>query len=87
MDAVIDFPMAFDKINHKLFLGIISEMGIDVRVIRWIEKFLHQRTQRVRIGMYSSTETNITSGVLQESVLGALLFLIFISDLTVGMKC
>jgi hypothetical protein len=53
----------------------IANSGVDARVVVWIREFLLGRTQRVRVEGQLSEEVRVTSGVLQGSVLGPLLFL------------
>ena len=77
----MDLSKTFDTLNHNLLIAILGAYGLDTKVLYLIEIYLDNRKQRVRVNNNFSSCQEIIVGVSQGSILGPLLFNIFVNDL------
>ena len=79
--AFIDLRKAFDTVSHEILSKKMSKFGLHENIINWLKDYLRNRKQRCKVNGLTSEYQDITCGVPQGSILGPMLFLLYINDI------
>ena len=84
--SILDFSKAFDSVPHDKLIFKLSQFGITGPLLDWFSDYLSERKQRVVVDGFSSSYLDVTPDVPQCSIVGPLLFLIYVNDLPDAAK-
>ena len=83
---LLDLQKAFDTVNHSILLTKLKAIGLSGSAVNWFSSYLSDRQQLVDVSGTFSSEAKIECGVPQGSILGSLLFLIYVNDMPAVVK-
>ena len=85
--VTLDLQKAFDTVNHAILLAKMKALGMTTDAVNWFQSYLSDRQQIVDVNGILSNAKDVTCGVPQGSILGPLLFLIYVNDMPGAVKC
>lgn len=85
--VMLDLQKAFDTVDHNILLQKIKASGAKDNVVNWFNSYVSDRQQAVHVNGSNSTPMNVTCGVPQGSILGPLLFIIYVNDMAGSVNC
>ena len=85
--VLLDLQKACDKLNHNIMLQKFEAIRLHKAAIVWFKSYLCERQQSVEINETRSKPMTVTCGVPQDSILGSLLLIIYINDISTAVRC
>ena len=85
--VLIDLQKAFDTVDHNILAMKLEAIGLDIPSVQWFNSYISERKQFVEISHSKSDQNNVTCGVPQGSILGPLLFSIYVNDMIQAVNC
>ena len=85
--VMIDLQKAFDTVDHSILENKLEAIGLDGNAIAWFDAYLTNRMQVTDVGGFFSDPKVVPCGVPQGSILGPLLFLIYVNDMEASVSC
>ena len=84
---LIDFQKAFNTFDHDVLLQKLYAIGLSKRTVNWFMSYPSNRSFKVTLGNNFSQLASVSCGVHQGSILGPLLFLIYVNDMSQAVEC
>ena len=84
---LIDLQKAFDTIDHDVLLQKLYAIGFSKRTVNWFKSYLSNRSFKVNLENNFSRPASVSCGILQGSIMGPLLILIYVNDMSQAVKC
>ena len=84
---LIDLQKAFDTIDHDVLLQKLYVIGFSKRTLNWFKSYLSNRSFKVNLENNFSQPASVSSGIPQGSIMGPLLILIYVNDMSQAVKC
>jgi len=85
--VLLDLQKALDTVDHGILIQKLKALGLDESALNWFRSYLHERQLSVEISGLTSATATIICRVPQGSILGPMLFIIYVNDIPSAVKC